>query len=473
MWWRMPVPRVSVRNSVRKPIRPRAGTRYSMRAQPVPWLTIWSSRPLRSASNCVTTPTYSSGTSIASRSTGSCTLPSISRVTTCGLPTVSSKPSRRISSTSTASCNAPRHVADELLVEALLDERGGQPVPVLAGEGGSVDADRHREARLVDADHGERPRIVRVRQRLADRDVPDAGDGDQLARPRLLGLDAVERLRHVQLGHLRALDLAVRAAPRDLLAPADRAVVDAAEREPADVRRRVEVRHVRLQRMVVVVLGRGYPLEQRLEERFEVRCERVRREARMAGARVRVDDRELDLVLGRVEIEEELVHLVDDLRDPRVRAVDLVHDEDQRQPRLERLAQHEAGLRQRAFARVDEQEDAVDHRETALDLAAEVGVPGRVDDVDLNAAVPDGGVPGKDRDPLLALEVHRVEHPLGDLLVLPERARLPEHRVDERRLAVIDVGDDRDIADVCAESHWLRVLALNPLRSAGVTGRDR
>ena len=68
------MPRVSVRNSVRKPIRPRAGTRYSIRTQPVPWLTICSSRPLRSASSCVITPTYSSGASIASRSIGSCTL---------------------------------------------------------------------------------------------------------------------------------------------------------------------------------------------------------------------------------------------------------------------------------------------------------------------------------------------------------------------------------------------------------------
>ncbi len=50
----MPVPRVSVRNSVRNPIRPRAGTRYSIRTQPVPWLTICSIRPLRSASSCVT-----------------------------------------------------------------------------------------------------------------------------------------------------------------------------------------------------------------------------------------------------------------------------------------------------------------------------------------------------------------------------------------------------------------------------------
>ena len=102
------MPRVSVRNSVRNPIRARAGTRYSSRTQPVPWLTICSIRPLRSASSWVSTPMYSSGASIASRSTGSCTLPLISLVTTCGLPTVSSKPSRRISSTSTASWSSPR-----------------------------------------------------------------------------------------------------------------------------------------------------------------------------------------------------------------------------------------------------------------------------------------------------------------------------------------------------------------------------
>ena len=41
---------------------------------------------------------------------------------------------------------------------------------------------------------------------------------------------------------------------------------------------------------------------------------------------------------------------------------------------VERLAEHEAGLGQRALGRVDEEEHAVDHRERALDLAAEVGV---------------------------------------------------------------------------------------------------
>ena len=70
-------------------------------------------------------------------------LPSISRMTTCGWPTVSSKPSRRIISTSTASCSSPRPWTSQVsgrsvsctrsetlptssAVEAVLDQAGGE-----------------------------------------------------------------------------------------------------------------------------------------------------------------------------------------------------------------------------------------------------------------------------------------------------------------------------------------------------------
>ena len=39
-----------------------------------------------------------------------------------------------------------------------------------------------------------------------------------------------------------------------------------------------------------------------------------------------------------------------------------------------------------------------------------------------------------------------------DVLVLAERAGLPEHRVDQRRLPMVDVRDDRDVAQVIAAS---------------------
>ena len=67
--------------------------------------------------------------------------------------------------------------------------------------------------------------------------------------------------------------------------------------------------------------------------------------------------------------------------------------------------------------------------------------------------MPDGRVLGEDRDALLALEVHRVHHALGDVLVLAEGAGLPQHRVHERGLAVVDVGHDRHVADVFSLGH--------------------
>ena len=202
--------------------------------------------------------------------------------------------------------------------------------------------------------------------------------------------------------------------------------------------------------MLRVVHRRRDVLEQQVQQRRQVLLldfpSRVVAARRTAGLCVAVDDRELDLRLVGVEIEEQLVHLVDHLGHARVRAIDLVDHEDHRQARLERLAQHKPRLRQRPLGGVHEQQHAVDHRQPALDLAAEVGVARRVDDVQLHAADADGGVLGEDRDPLLALEIHRVHDTLVDVLVLTERARLPEQRVDERRLAVIDVGDDRDVA---------------------------
>ena len=71
----------------------------------------------------------------------------------------------------------------------------------------------------------------------------------------------------------------------------------------------------------------------------------------------------------------------------------------------------------------------------------------------LTSAVADGRVLGQDRDPLLALEVGRIQHALVDVLVLAEGAGLPQQRVDERRLAVVDVGDDRQVADIGAAGH--------------------
>ncbi len=130
----------------------------------------------------------------------------------------------------------------------------------------------------------------------------------------------------------------------------------------------------------------------------------------------------------------------------RVGAINLVDHDDGLQFRFERLCKHIARLGQRAFGSIHQQHYAVDHLQSALHLAAKIGVARRIDNIDLAAFKVDGGVLGKNRDSALALQVVRVHHALGYLLVGAESAGLAKHGVNEGSLTVVNVGDDGDIA---------------------------
>ena len=142
--------------------------------------------------------------------------------------------------------------------------------------------------------------------------------------------------------------------------------------------------------------------------------------------------------------------------DALVGAVDLVDDDDDAVAELERLAEHEARLRHGALGGVHEQDDAVDHLQDTLDLAAEIGVTRRVDNVDLRVAVAHGGVLGQDRDAALALQIVGVHDALDDFLMLAICTALLEHFVDQRGLAVVNVGDDGDVSQFLHFAHFLK-----------------
>ena len=213
------------------------------------------------------------------------------------------------------------------------------------------------------------------------------GERDDLAGPGLVGGHALEPLGHVQLGRRDTLATEPSRRHHATCWPcAIVALVHAAQREPADVGVGVEVGHARLQRVPLLVLGRRHGSHQQLEQRpqvgpLDLRLESTpsppSRSCRRSGTRSAPRRRP-----GRGTA-----------RRPRPpprstrasgRSTLFTH-EHHRQPRLERLAQHEARLRQRPLGGVHQQHHAVDHRQPALHLAAEVGVAGRVDEVDLHA----------------------------------------------------------------------------------------
>jgi hypothetical protein len=115
---------------------------------------------------------------------------------------------------------------------------------------------------------------------------------------------------------------------------------------------------------------------------------------------------------------------------------------------LEGFLRDEAGLRHGTVHRIDQEQHAIDHGEHALHFAAEVRVSGRIDDVDAVITPGDRGILGQDGNAALALQHVAVHGTLGNHLMLAEGTGLLEQLINERGLAVIDVGDDRDVADV-------------------------
>ena len=250
---------------------------------------------------------------------------------------------------------------------------------------------------------------------------------------------------------------------RDGLATAHHAVDDAADGQAAEVLAGVEVVTIACSGAV------GSPDRRRdgLEDRCRAAATGRRRRPGMpmpsigpALAGDGRDDLEVDVVVAGVEVDEQLVDLVEHLVGAGVAAVDLVDDDDRRQVEGERLLQHVAGLRQRALGGVDQQQHTVDHGQGPLDLAAEVGVAGRVDQVDLDALPGDRGGLGEDGDAPLALLVVGVHDAVDHRLVGGEGAGGAQQRVDEGGLAVVDVRDEGDIAEVVVMIRGL--LAATP-----------
>ncbi len=131
-------------------------------------------------------------------------------------------------------------------------------------------------------------------------------------------------------------------------------------------------------------------------------------------------------------------------------AVDLVDHDDGFMAFFQCLAQYKTSLRHGAFHCIHQEEHAINHVHDAFHFTTEIGMAGRIDDIDGDAVVLDAGILGKDGDATLSLQVIGIEHAFGKLLVLMEDVGLAQHAIDQGRLAVVDMGNDGDVADICS-----------------------
>ena len=302
---------------------------------------------------------------------------------------------------------------------------------------------------------GQRLGYVRCAQGVGDGGLGQPGDGDNIAR-----LGAVDRLPFkaaegedfrgapgFQLAavHAQGLDCHVGGQATGL----DPTGENTAEEGVGFQRRRQHAEGL----IRAVDLRRWNVIDDQVEQRRHVAApvvEFLHGPAFLGGG---VEHGELKLFFGGVECGEQVEGLVQHPVRAAVGLVDLVDQHDRADAQSQRLGQHELGLRHRAFSGVDQQNHAVDHRQDALDLAAEVGVPGGVDDVDAGVLPLDRGDLGEDGDAALALDVVGVHGAFGHALVFAELAGLLQQAIHQRGLAMVNVRDDRDVAqDLCHQS---------------------
>ena len=342
-------------------------------------------------------------------------------------------------------------VVDQLALQALLELARGQVLALAAGEGGAVDLEGHGHRGLVHRQGRQGLDPVRVAEGVGDVGGLDAGDGDDvpgLGQLDLIALQAQVAIDQADLGPAAA---AVGLDHDHLLVGLDGATLNAAQGDGADEAAVVQGGDLHLEGALQIDLRCRAVVDDGLEEGGHVALGHVLAQAGVAVDGGGVDDGEVELLVGGPQAVEELEDLIDDPARPGAGLVDLVHHQDGPQAVAEGLLGDEAGLGHGAFLGVHQQQHRVDHGQHPLHLAAEVGVAGGVDDVDavLDAVQgqAQGGVLGQDGDAPFPLQVVGVHDPLHRSETFPQGAGLLKQLVHQGGLAMVDMGDDGDVAE--------------------------
>ena len=365
------------------------------------------------------------------------------------------------------------HVLHGLAEQPLPDLAGGDELALLAREGGVVDGEGHLDGGGGDLHELDGLHRVGRADGVADGDLADAAHGDDVAGGGLGHRHPAQAIKLIEgggLGLLRRGVGLVEVAYRDLLVLLYSAPLDAADGDAAHKLVVVNGGDQHLEGGLRVRLRGGDIVEDGLKQGHQVGAGHVGGVGGGALAAGAEQGWGLKLLVGGVQIQQQLQHLVHDLVDALVGAVHLVDHHDDLVAQLQCLAQHKTGLGHGTLGGVHQQDDAVDHLEDPLHLAAKIGVARRVHDVDLHVLVVDGGVLGQNGDAALPLQIVGVHDALHRGLVLAVDAALLEHFVHQGGLAVVDVGDNGDVSQ-------LRILQsgapLNLFRNLSISLKAR
>ncbi len=346
--------------------------------------------------------------------------------------------------------DAECHIGADFFHEPVPNVPRSHKFSILSGKRAIVHGEFHLDRRRINRDIRQHRTRFGITNRFADEHVLKTSEADDVARVRFLDLDALHALEMINRGDFVLRDLAAAVAANGGVADLHFSFDNFSERDTPDVIVVIQIRHENLKTISRLRARKRNVLHNRIKQRLHRAAGVFEFDFGVAFFRGAINERKIQLLIRRVERDEQFKNLVENFFRVRVLAVNLVDDHDRLRAGFERLAQHEARLRLRAFGGIHHEQHAVNHVHDALDLAAEIRVAGRVHDVDVVILVFERGVLGADGDALFLFQIHGIHQALFLRLVLvfAKSSRLLEQAIHERGLAVVNVRDDGDISNV-------------------------
>mmetsp|Transcript_5914 Transcript_5914/g.16562 ORF Transcript_5914/g.16562 Transcript_5914/m.16562 type:complete len:439 (+) Transcript_5914:770-2086(+) len=367
-------------------------------------------------------------------------------------------------------CHAQGQVPLQFPVQPLLQVPTGHKLTLLSRKRTCVHCERHRHRRLLHSDCWQRLLVCRVTQRVPDADVRQTGQTANITSNHLVHGLAVEVIVDKQLGNFALPRFLIRQAQSHGISLHNRPAVHAPDRNPSFVLIIIQRAHLHARRARHIHLGRWHLPHDGLEQRLQIPCQVTRLVPGNATHTRRIHHRKITLLIASLQLAEQIEHRVDDVVRPCSWTVNLVHHDDHLFVQRQRLPQHKARLRHRTLDRIHQQQHAVRHVQHALHLPSEIRVPRGINDVNLLVLVRDGRVLRQNRDTTLALEIIGIHDTRLHRLIGAEHLGLLEHGINKGRLAVIDVGNDGNVAHVVIATGR---VDLSLLLHRGGTDADR
>ena len=317
----------------------------------------------------------------------------------------------------------------------------------MSRQGRVINGKAHGQGRRIDGRGDDRLDYLWIGNGVGDRCLLQAGDGDNITRHDLIHRHPVQAAKGQQLGHPRGFHhTAVVAQGTDSVVMGQTAGFNPARQDPTQIRIGIQQGCYHRERRILVH-GRGrHMAQQQLEQRCKITAARRRIVAGPAIPANRVEIGKVQLIFVGLERSEQIKDLVQHFVRAGITTVDLVDHHDGPQTQGQRLAGNELRLWHGTLGGVDQQDDAIDHFQDAFDLAAEICMARRINDIDPGVLPFDGGALGQNGNAALAFQIIGVHGPLGNLLIGPERSQLPEQGINQGSLTVVNVGNDSNIA---------------------------